>query len=110
MPMELVIRFDYGSIVPWVRHVEGGIRATAGPDTVYCRASVPLRGENMHTVAEFAVRSGERATFEFTYVQTNNAEPPPAHAEESLRATEAFWTDWASHCKYEGRWRDAVLR
>jgi GH15 family glucan-1,4-alpha-glucosidase len=110
MRMELVIRFDYGSIVPWVRHVEGGIRATAGPDTVYCRASVPLRGENMHTVADFAVRAGERATFEFTYVQTNDAEPPTAVAEESLRATESFWTDWASHCKYEGRWRDAVLR
>ena len=110
MRMELVIRFDYGSIVPWVRHIEGGIRAVAGPDTVYCRASVPLRGENLHTVAQFKVRPGERETFEFTYVQTNVSEPSPALAKESLQATEKFWTDWASQCKYEGRWRDAVLR
>src|SRR5882672_5616189 len=33
MHMDLVIRFDYGSIVPWVRRFDGGILATGGPDT-----------------------------------------------------------------------------
>src|SRR4051812_38485864 len=55
MCMELLIRFDYGSIVPWVRHVERGIRATAGPDTLHCRADVELTGKGLSTVAEFTV-------------------------------------------------------
>ena len=32
MHLELILRFDYGSVVPWVQRVDGGITATAGPD------------------------------------------------------------------------------
>jgi GH15 family glucan-1,4-alpha-glucosidase len=41
--MQLVIRFDYGSITPWVRRTETGIRATAGPDTLILNSSVDLQ-------------------------------------------------------------------
>ena len=34
MGVRLTLRFGYGSIVPWVTKTEGGIRATAGPDSV----------------------------------------------------------------------------
>src|SRR5207244_15656 len=34
MRMELVLRFDYGSIVPWVRNLDGTLVAVAGPDAV----------------------------------------------------------------------------
>jgi GH15 family glucan-1,4-alpha-glucosidase len=37
MRMELIIRFDYGSIVPWVRRSDGVLRAVAGPDAVVLR-------------------------------------------------------------------------
>src|SRR5690606_10253399 len=53
MRMDLVIRFDYGSIVPWVQATPRGISAIAGPDMVRLRTDVPLRGEDFHTVAEF---------------------------------------------------------
>lgn len=58
MRAELEIRFDYGSIIPWVRSIPGGIRAIAGPDTIYYRADVPLRGQELSTVAEFDVTPG----------------------------------------------------
>ena len=61
--MELIIRFDYGSIVPWVRRIDRGIWAVAGPDTLYCWSGVQLRGEHLHTVAEFTLDAGQRATF-----------------------------------------------
>src|SRR4051794_20305657 len=35
MHMELAVRFDYGSIGPWVRRCEQGVRAVGGPDAVY---------------------------------------------------------------------------
>jgi len=31
MRMELIIRFGYGAIVPWVRAIDGGIEAIGGP-------------------------------------------------------------------------------
>ncbi|MBW3598114.1 MAG: glycoside hydrolase family 15 protein [Planctomycetes bacterium] len=110
MRMELVIRFDYGSIVPWVRHTPKGIRATAGPDTVYCRSDVEMRGEDLHTVADFTVAEGERKEFVLTWTRTHEDEPPEKKAEDSLRETEATWREWSDRCTYDGQWREAVLR
>jgi GH15 family glucan-1,4-alpha-glucosidase len=110
MHMELIIRFDYGAIVPWVRRTDDGIRATAGPDTLYCRTDVPLRGENLHTLADFTVAAGQRVAFELTWMPTHLAPPPARDAEQSLRKTEAWWREWSSQCNYHGDWREAVLR
>src|SRR4051795_1764423 len=67
MHLELVIRFDYGSIVPWVQRVEGGITATAGPDLARLIAGPRLHGKDMTTVADFTVSEGERVPFVLTY-------------------------------------------
>ena len=63
MRMELVIRFDYGSIVPWVRRTDHTLVATAGPDALELRAGVPTHGAGMTTVAQFTVGAGERIPF-----------------------------------------------
>jgi GH15 family glucan-1,4-alpha-glucosidase len=110
MRMELVVRFDYGSIVPWVRRVEGGIRATAGRDTIYCCADVPMHGAGPTTVANFKVAAGERVSFDLTWTDTYGAQPDPQDALERLRATEAYWEEWSSRCTYDGPWREAVMR
>ncbi len=110
MRMELVIRFDYGSIVPWVRHIDEGIRGTAGPDTLYCFAPVDLRGEDMRTVAEFTVSARQRLPFEMIWTPTHAAKPTRQDPEVTLRETEQWWKDWSGQCKYQGRWYDAVLR
>ena len=77
MRMELVIRFDYGSIVPWVRRVDDALLATAGPDTLELRTPVDVRGENMKTVGEFHVSAGERVPFALNYRPSHEA---PQHA------------------------------
>ena len=110
MRMELEIRFFYGSIVPWVRSFDGGIRAVAGPDTVYLRADVPMRGEGLTTVADFDVAAGDRVTFDLTWTGTYGPHPEPQDADARLRETAAFWSDWSSRCTYDGPWRDAVMR
>src|SRR5687767_9540519 len=110
MRMELVIRFDYGWVVPWVRHTGQGIRATAGPDTLYCRTDVELRGENLRTVADCTVSEGQRIPFTLTWSPTQRSEPEEREAEQSRRETEAWWREWSDQCTYQGAWRDAVLR
>ena len=78
MRTELVIRFDYGSVVPWVTRVdEETMRAIAGPDMVVLRTTVPLRGEDMRTVGEFTVAEGETAEFALTYQLSHYPVPKP---------------------------------
>lgn len=109
---ELVLRFDYGSIVPWVtRLADGaGLRAIAGPDMVLLRSAVPLRGENLHSVAEFPVRSGEQIAFVLSHSASHEPDPVMLQPEAALVQTEAFWTQWSSRCSHTGEWHEAVLR
>ncbi|MCB2021877.1 MAG: glycoside hydrolase family 15 protein [Burkholderiaceae bacterium] len=110
MRMELVIRFDYGSVVPWVRRVGDAVLATAGPDSLELRATVPTHGENMTTVAAFDVAAGERVSFTLNHHPSHEKGPPPIDAETALAATERDWRQWSRHCTSDGPWRDAVVR
>ncbi|MBW3542116.1 MAG: glycoside hydrolase family 15 protein [Planctomycetes bacterium] len=110
MRLELIIRFDYGSIVPWVRTTSRGIRAVAGPDTIYCRSEVELRGEDLHTVADFTVSEGQQVPFELTWCRTHEGEPADQDPVDTLRDTERWWREWSGRCGYRGSWYDPVLR
>jgi GH15 family glucan-1,4-alpha-glucosidase len=110
MRMELIIRFDYGSIVPWVRRLDGTLQATAGPDTLELHTAVDVRGENLKTVAEFYVNEGERVPFTLNYRPSHEATEEAIDPEQELTATEREWRKWSGRCTYEGRWRDAVVR
>jgi GH15 family glucan-1,4-alpha-glucosidase len=110
MRMELTIRFDYGSIVPWVRHVDGALHAVAGPDSVWLRTPVPVWGENWTTLADFTVAEGERAPFMLTWHASHRPAPRRIDPVRALGDTEAWWGEWASGIDYRGGWQDAVIR
>jgi len=110
MRMELVLRFDYGSIVPWVRRIEGTLVAVAGPDAVLLRTPIEHEGRDLRTYSEFSVAEGARVPFVLRSFPSNEPPPNPIQAEDALAATIGFWEDWASRCTYEGRWHDAVHR
>ena len=110
MRMDLVIRFDYGSIVPWVRKTHGTLLATAGPDTLELHTPVRTRGEHMTTVAEFEVAAGDRVPFVLNYRPSHEAMHPTIDPEQALQDTEREWLAWSTRCRYQGRWRAAVLR
>lgn len=111
MRMDLAIRFDYGSVVPWMRRSDDGLIAVAGPDTVCLTSPVTMRGENLTTVAEFEVSAGEKVPFVLTHVASHLL--PDAARSEAMRAlgkTIAFWQNWIDQCSYRGQWSDAVRR
>ena len=109
--MELVIRFDYGAVVPWVRRLDGGVRiAIGGPDALALETPVDVYGENLRTLAEFTVAAGERIPFVLTWFPSHQEPPPSIDPEHALEETCAFWREWAGTCTYGGRWSDAVVR
>jgi GH15 family glucan-1,4-alpha-glucosidase len=110
MQMELVLRFDYGSIVPWVRNLDGTLLAVAGPDAVALRAPVELEGRNLHTYASFTVAEGDRIPFVLTWFPSNEALPNEVDPEAALSDTASFWEEWAAQCTHVGDWHDALHR
>ena len=100
--MELIIRFDYGSIVPWVRRRHGGLEAVAGPDALILRTPVETHGEDLKTVAEFTVAKNERVPFVLTWFASHEAPPREIDPERALRETETYWRDWAKSCTHDG--------
>src|SRR5881398_1633274 len=112
MQMELIIRFDYGHIVPWVRRRKRfeGLEAIAGPDALILRTPVETCGKDLTTVAEFTVAKGDRIPFVLTWFASHTDPPRKINPEHALRDTEVFWGDWAKRFETKGKWRDAVVR
>jgi len=110
MRLELIIRFDYGSIVPWVRHIEHGISAIAGPDMLRLITPVELQGKDLTTVADFTVADGQRIPFVLTWYPSHYREPEHVEAEPALEDTASWWREWSARSTYQGPWREAVLR
>lgn len=110
MRMRIILRFDYGSIVPWVTARDGGLRAIAGPDALKLRTPVRMRGEDFTTVSDFTVAEGEKVPFTLTYYPSHEAEPGNKHPIHMLSETESWWREWSAPCKVPEPWRDAVVR
>ena len=111
LQMELVIRFDYGSVVPWMRRFRDHVRiAVAGPDAISLQTPVEVRGENLTTVATFTVSAGDRLPFVLTWFPSHHDSPTPIDPDVALDDTCSFWREWAGTCSYSGRWSDAVVR
>ena len=110
MRMELVIRFDYGSVIPWVRTLNGVLSAVAGPESLYLHTPVETRGEGLTTVADFRVSEGQRVPFVLIWHPSHKDPPDPINAGSALEDTDAWWQEWSSRCTYEGEWREQVQR
>jgi GH15 family glucan-1,4-alpha-glucosidase len=110
MRSELRLRFSYGDVVPWVRHLDGMLAAIAGPDAVWLASDVPHHGRDFASFADFTVEAGKRETFVLTWNPSFRHRPEPVDALHALDETERFWSSWAAHCSYDGPYRDAVVR
>ena len=112
MKMELVLRFDYGFSIPWVSRLkhDDGIKAIVGPDTAVLRTPVELRGENMHTVAEFTVSPGERVPFALAYSPSHLRIPPGRDPYTALARTENHWLEWSARSTVQGKYAAPIRR
>ena len=111
MRTEFILRFDYGSLVPWVTRMEdGGLLAVSGPDMVVLRTPVRLRGKDFTTIGDFTVSAGQTIPFVLTYSASHLSPPAPIDAQKALVDTEKFWRRWTSRCTSAGKWSADVRR
>jgi GH15 family glucan-1,4-alpha-glucosidase len=119
MTTEFALRFDYGSIVPWVTRIdEQSLKAIAGPDMTVLRTTVPIEPENYRHRGRFSVREGETATFVLGYGPSYYPVPEPIDPFAALAATQMSWDDWATQYQESGAYVgqgsddycDAVIR
>ncbi|MBS1962517.1 MAG: glycoside hydrolase family 15 protein [Bdellovibrionales bacterium] len=114
LEFDFVVRFDYGSIVPWVRKTEYGLRAIAGPDEIHLETDVSLhRRQGMRHGAEFSVREGETLWFALrwnAHFRGDGASPDRANHGERLDRTVKYWREYADRATYRGPYVEAVKR
>ncbi|CAA9476046.1 MAG: Glucoamylase [uncultured Solirubrobacteraceae bacterium] len=110
MRMRLVMRFDYGHVMPWVRRQDGRLLAVAGPDALTLTTDIPVHGENFATVGDFEVSPGEEVGFHLVWHPSHLPAPPALNPAAEIAATERWWQDWASGCTYDGPWAEHVRR
>jgi len=110
MRVELVVRFDFGSIVPWVRRVDGRWRAIAGPDGLELVSPVRLRGRDHTSAATFKVARGEQVPFVLGWFPSEDPQAVSADAHELVDFTTEAWSAWSGRCAYSGKWSEPVMR
>ncbi len=110
MRTELVARFDYGSIVPWVRKYDHGIIAVAGPDSLHVASEIPLRGEDFKTVGDFDVSPGQTVAMALSWHPSHMTRPANVDVRSRMAAVEREWREWSSKCTYEGPHHGIVMR
>jgi GH15 family glucan-1,4-alpha-glucosidase len=108
MEMELIVRFDYGRLVPWVRKVGGDTCAVSGPGEVCLRSDVPTEGRDLRTVADFTIKEGDFASFVLSWHPSHEPPHEPPHAGGALETTLDWWRGWSGRLRYEGGWKEEV--
>jgi GH15 family glucan-1,4-alpha-glucosidase len=110
MHMQLILRFDYGRVVPWVRRRGYGLHAVAGPDAVQLRCSVPLHGEGLTTQSDFTLKAGEQRGFLMTGYPSHWHAIHYREPDLLLSETLTWWRAWSSRCRPVEPWTEAVQR
>jgi GH15 family glucan-1,4-alpha-glucosidase len=111
MRTEFVLRFENGSIIPWMTRLDDRtLRAVGGPDMVVLHTATPLRGEGLRTVGDFEVAAGQSLPFYLTYAPSHHPGPDPIDPEAALADTERFWRAWSDRCRDTGEWSEAIRR
>lgn len=124
MEMEYIVRFDYGSVVPWLQrdgigHGKRGVHARwskavldaiAGPDSVRLVCGVEVKNKEFRTVGHFDVHAGERVPFVLTWFPSHEDPPSLIDPFVAMEETQRYWTEWSQRCRCAGKYRDAVIR
>ncbi|PBQ05261.1 glycoside hydrolase family 15 protein [Pseudomonas congelans] len=109
--VDLAIRFDYGSSVPWVERKDAHtLTAVAGPEMLVLRSPVALHPQDHHTASRFHVDEGQRKVFTLAYQASFAPVLDQIDADQALESTAAYWREFSDRCPDVGPWTAQVKR
>jgi GH15 family glucan-1,4-alpha-glucosidase len=110
MDLELRVKFDYGSIAPWIQFQNGALHFIAGPDALWFKPGVPVQFDQGSLWARFTVHEGERIPFLLVWHPSNLPVPTGIDPLRSIDDTDAWWREWCAQGEFEEPWAAAVKR
>ena len=111
MQVDLTVRFDYGTSVPWVsRAPDGRIQFVAGPDRLLLQTSLAVVNRDLRTTACFDVAAGEEVDFALSWSLSFRPAPAEVNIGKTIDGVEQNWRHWAQRFENHGEWSEAVLR
>jgi GH15 family glucan-1,4-alpha-glucosidase len=110
MRMVLNLRFDYGSMPPWLECRERELEARVGADRITLRSPVDLSCEHDQVTANFDVAEGETIAFVLAYTYSADPGPKPIDPQDALVATQTYWREWIAKFNKATDWPEAVRR
>ncbi len=110
MRMELIVRFDYGSRIPWVRRLGKSLEFVAGPDALRLDFAVDISARGLTHQAEFEIVEGQRIPFVLGRHASHERAAQRIDTDKALEQAETWWSEWSGRCEYRGEWREAVIR
>ncbi|MFE4372148.1 glycoside hydrolase family 15 protein [Streptomyces sp. NPDC056835] len=112
MSATMRLRFDFGSVVPWMRRAGDHRVAVAGPDSVWLRSEPPVKtwGQHYSTRSSFTIGAGEKVAFVLTWHPSHKPRPRRVDPHRALARSLEDWKSWAERCRYQGPHRAAVMR
>jgi GH15 family glucan-1,4-alpha-glucosidase len=108
MSIDLRIRFDYGSVIPWVRRRHGSVCAVSGPEAVCIHTPAELEGHGLSHRAELVIEAGDRVPFELLWYPSHREPDPPLDPDTALAFTMGAWEGWAQRCTYTGEYAHEI--
>src|SRR5262249_53182213 len=110
MRTDLVVRFNYGKTIPWIRTIEGAVVMIAGPDALFLSGDVQCSRRGSNVAGEFTLSAGQRTSFVLSWNPSHEPNPKRIDPMRQVSATERWWRKWSGDCKDASRWHDAVVR
>jgi GH15 family glucan-1,4-alpha-glucosidase len=112
LALDLTIRFDYGSVTPWLRRTgPRSFHAIAGPEATDFLSPVDIENRDFRSCATFTVKAGDRLPFQLLWHPSNrDGSTPLEDPAEALEATVRRWEQWARRCTMESEGRERLVR
>lgn len=112
METEILLRMDYGSIIPWLRKTSYGIRAVAGPEEIHIQSPVRLTDQrDLKSKGRITLKKGDQANFVLSWTPSHRSEfIYQENPRQLIEQTDSFWKNFAARCQYDGPYRDDVIR
>ena len=116
--LELVARFDYGAVKPWIRKIQNGHHiAIGGSDGLFISGDLPLEMKHRHDlIGTCTIEEGQRLRLSILWRRPEDlaeglVQPPEVNElDRRLEETIDWWHSWAKRGKIRGPYAEHLHR